>query len=92
MNTTELIGLGAAFCTTLAFVPQVWRVWTTRSTRDISLGMYSVFTAGVALWLVYGIRMQDTAIVLANGFTLALAGCVLLMKLVFERRDREKQA
>lgn len=88
MNETQLIGMTAAFCTTLAFVPQVWRVWKTRSTKDISLGMYSIFVSGVALWLVYGIRMSDAAIIAANAVTLVLAGSVLVMKLVFDYTGR----
>jgi len=46
------IGLAAAFCTTVAFLPQVVKTWRTRSTKDISLVMFLVFTTGIFLWLV----------------------------------------
>lgn len=83
--------MAAAFCTTLSFVPQVWRVWKTRSAKDISLGMYGIFVSGVALWLVYGLRVADPAIIAANAITLVLAGSVLVMKLMFDRRGQSRK-
>ena len=81
MPLQELIGYSAAFLTTLSFVPQAWLTWRTRDVRGISLGMYSVFTTGVALWLLYGLMQGAWPIVLANGVTLALASVILGMKL-----------
>ena len=83
MNHADLIGSIAATLTTTAFIPQAWQVWHTRHTADISLGMYAMFTAGVALWLAYGILLSSWPIIIANGITLLLAGLVLLMKLKF---------
>lgn len=82
---TELLGLAAGALTTIAFVPQVWRVWQTRSARDISAPMYLLFTAGVVLWLVYGVQIGSMPVILANAVTLLLAIAVLLMKLRFDR-------
>lgn len=83
MQTTDLIGSIAATLTTVSFIPQVWRVWTTRHTRDISLSMYIAFTCGVALWLLYGILLGSWPIIIANAITVCLAGAVLFMKLRF---------
>ena len=80
---TNIVGFIAAIFTTFAFVPQVIKVWRTRSTADISLGMYSLFTLGVALWLAYGILLDAWPIILANIITLLLAGAVLVMKVKF---------
>ncbi len=77
----DLIGMIAGTLTTIAFVPQVWRVLKTRSTGDISLGMYAVFSSGVAFWLVYGLLLGAWPIIAANTITLALTGTVLLLKL-----------
>ena len=82
MNT-DLIGMVAGTLSTVAFVPQVWRVWKTRSARDLSLPMYLIFTAGVALWFVYGLQLGALPIIVCNGLTLLLAGTVLAMKLKF---------
>ena len=76
----NVLGFAAGVLTTVAFVPQVIKLHRTRSARDISLGMYTVFTSGVALWLVYGIALGSMPIVVANVFTLALALAVLAMK------------
>ncbi len=83
MSHTEIIGTIAAILTTTAFIPQALQVWRTRHTKDISLGMYAMFTTGVALWLAYGILLSSWPIIIANGITLLLAGTVLGMKLKF---------
>lgn len=83
MSSTELIGYAAAFLTTCSFVPQAWHTFRTRDVGGISLGMYSVFTTGVALWLVYGLTLSAWPIVAANAITLALAGTILGMKLAY---------
>ena len=78
---SDLVGMIAGTLTTIAFVPQVWRVWKTRSTKDISLSMYLVFTAGVVFWLAYGLMLGAWPIIVANVVTLALTGTVLGLKL-----------
>ncbi len=83
MSTQEWIGGFAATLTTCSFIPQVWRVWRTKHTKDISLLMYTLFTVGVALWLIYGILLASWPIILANTITLLLAGMVLVLKLRF---------
>ena len=79
----DLIGSVAAVLTTASFVPQAWHSFKTRDVSGISLGMYSVFTVGVALWLVYGILLFSWPLMIANSITLALAATILGMKLRF---------
>jgi len=81
MQLIDIIGTLAAILTTASFVPQAWHTFRTRDVRGISLGMYSVFTAGVACWLVYGLLLSAWPIVIANCITLALAAAILAMKL-----------
>ena len=81
MPPFELIGYAAAALTTGSFLPQAWLTFRTRDVRGISLGMYSVFTAGVALWLVYGWLAGAWPVVVANAITLVLAAAILGMKL-----------
>ena len=83
MTTTELIGYAAASLTTCSFVPQAWLTFRTRDVSGISLGMYSVFTLGVALWLAYGLLLGAWPVVAANAVTLALALSILVMKLSY---------
>ena len=86
MQSTDLIGYLAAVLTTCSFVPQALHTFRTRDVRGISLGMYSVFTVGIALWLVYGLALGAWPIVVANAITLVLAGAILAMKLRYEGR------
>jgi MtN3 and saliva related transmembrane protein len=81
MEITELFGYLAATLTTVSFIPQVIQVWRSKHTKDISLGMYSIFTVGIGVWLVYGILLGSLPIIIANCVTLILAGSVLAMKL-----------
>jgi MtN3 and saliva related transmembrane protein len=85
MTIADLLGYAAATCTTLSFAPQAWLTFRTRDVRGISLGMYSTFTVGVALWLAYGWALKAWPIVLANTVTLLLALAILGMKLVYGR-------
>lgn len=84
MTTTDLLGLVAGTLTTAAFVPQVVKIWRTRSTDDISLGMFSLFNAGLFLWLGYGILIGSVPIVVSNLVTLALALTILFFKLRYK--------
>jgi MtN3 and saliva related transmembrane protein len=79
----DLIGYIAACLTTLSFLPQALHTFRTRDVRGISLGMYALFTSGVALWLVYGLLLAAWPIVVANAVTLVLALAILVMKLRF---------
>ena len=88
MDFKELIGFVAATLTTVSFVPQAWKTFRSRDVSGISLVMYSLFTAGVALWLVYGLVVDSLPITIANVITLALAMAVLVMKLRYGRASK----
>jgi len=81
MTLTDLIGTLAAILTTISFLPQALHTFRTKDVRGISLGMYSAFTLGVAMWLVYGLLLGAWPVVIANVITLALASAILVMKL-----------
>ena len=81
LTSLDTLGFVAGALTTAAFIPQVLKSWQTRDLSGISLRMYSLFTAGVALWLLYGVALANWPIVLWNVITLVLAGGVLIMKL-----------
>lgn len=85
-SSTEWMGYVAAVLTTGSFVPQAWLTFRSRDVAGISLGMYTLFTLGVACWLAYGVALQAWPIILANAVTLALALAILTMKLTLGRR------
>lgn len=91
MTAPDTLGYLAATLTTGSFLPQALLTLRTRDVSGISLAMYSAFTAGVALWLAYGVAIAEWPIVLANTLTLALAATILTMKIVVERgRDQKR--
>jgi MtN3 and saliva related transmembrane protein len=83
MNTTDFIGYFSAFLTTIAFVPQAIHSWKTRDLSGVSLPMYSIFSAGVLGWIVYGVNIASWPIVAANVITLVLSCAVLWLKLKY---------
>lgn len=76
-----ILGYVAGLLTTAAFVPQVVKVWRTRSTRDLSLAMWVMFCTGVALWTVYGFLTRAWPVIAANLVTLGLATFVIGLKI-----------
>jgi MtN3 and saliva related transmembrane protein len=80
MDYITIVGLMAATLTVIAFFPQLMKVWKTKSTKDISLGMFSIFCSGVFLWLIYGVLMQDISITVANLLVFIQAFIILLFK------------
>lgn len=85
MDPIQVLGLAAGSLTTVSFLPQVIKTWRSRSAKDLSLGMFSLFCVGVVLWLVYGIIVRDIPVVAANFVTFLLAATLLFFKLRFRR-------
>lgn len=77
----DMVGIVAATLTTVAFIPQAVKTWRSRHARDLSLGMFSLFTAGVLCWLLYGVLIGSWPIIIANAVTAGLAGSILFFKL-----------
>jgi MtN3 and saliva related transmembrane protein len=86
MTLADGLGYAAATLTTASFLPQAWLTFRTRDVSGISLAMYSVFTLGIAAWLVYGLLLQAWPIVIANVITFVLSAGILAMKLMLADR------
>ena len=80
----EIVGMTAGVLTTASFLPQVIKTYKSRSAKDLSLGMVSLLTSGVFLWMIYGISLMKPAIIIANGLTFLLAGMLLFAKFKFK--------
>jgi MtN3 and saliva related transmembrane protein len=83
MNMMTVLGLLAGTCTTFAYLPQVIKTWRTRSTNDVSRGMFMLMVTGIVLWLAYGILQNDLPIIAANLASLVLTATILIFKLRF---------
>lgn len=80
-TAADIVGTLAATLTTVAFVPQAIKTWKSRHARDLSLGMFLLFTLGVLGWLAYGVLIGSWPIIIANAITTVLAGSILFFKL-----------
>jgi len=86
----DFIGYCAATMTTISFLPQLIRVIKLRTARDISLGMFLIFTLGTAMWLIYGVLSHSTPVWIANGVTLVLSASILFLKLRFDSEAKTR--
>ena len=84
MDTVTIIGLFAAFCTTISYFPQLKKCWQTGSAGDLSLKTFATLAIGVALWVLYGFLKSDIVIILAN----VISFCLLIGILYFKLRER----
>ena len=84
MDKIEIIGLVAAVLTTASFVPQVYKAWKQKATKDISLTMYLSLFVGLVLWLIYGIQIESLSIILANAVTGLLVLMVIFLKIKYK--------
>jgi MtN3 and saliva related transmembrane protein len=84
MSLISICGIIGGTLTTLSFLPQVIQVWKTRSTKDISLIMFVLFTIGVLFWLVYGVLIEEWPVIIANGMTLIFACIILVFKAIYK--------
>lgn len=85
MENIEIVGMLAAFLTTSAFVPQVYKAYRNKSAKDVSLTMYLVLLIGLLLWLYYGWHIESMAIIMANSITAVLVIFILVLKIVYEK-------
>lgn len=84
MDYTTILGLVAATLTTLSFLPQVIKTFKTKSTKDISLGMFSALSVGILLWLIYGFLRKDLPLIMANTVSFTFAFTMLIFKLRYK--------
>jgi len=84
MDFITILGLVAAALTVIAFFPQLMKVWKTKSTKDISLGMFSIFSLAVFLWFVYGILINDPPVTIANFLVFVQAFAILMFKVKYK--------
>jgi len=86
VSHVDWLGLLAGTLTTVAFVPQVLKIWLTRSADDVSYLMFGIFSVGIVLWLAYGIALGALPIIVANVVTLVLSIMVIALKVRYSRR------
>jgi MtN3 and saliva related transmembrane protein len=83
MDFITVLGLVAATLTTFSFLPQLIKIWQTKSAKDVSYVMLIFFNTGVLLWLIYGLYLSALPIILANGITLFFNVIILMLKIKY---------
>ena len=84
MDLITILGLVAGTLTTLAFLPQLLKIWQTKSAKDISFNTLIMFNIGIFLWLIYGIYLNALPIILANLFTLIFNMIIVWLKIRYK--------
>ena len=87
LNLTQFYGSIAAFLTTVAFLPQVYKTWKSKSAEDVSLKMLTLFIIGLIFWIIYGVKIKSSPIVIANVITLILNSSILILKLIHSKNS-----
>ena len=82
-----VLGLVAACITTASFLPQVLKLWRTKSAGDVSVSTFGMISLGVSTWLVYGLILGDLPIILANGSTLIMSLSVVILARRYRRLE-----
>ena len=85
INLVDLLGFAAGIFTTIAFIPQVFKTWNSKSAEDVSLLMFILFILGVILWCVYGWEIHSAPVIIANLITFLLALTIVALKIIYER-------
>lgn len=83
MDFITILGLFAGTLTTIAFLPQMFQTWKTKSAKDVSFVMLITFMCGLFLWLIYGIILGAIPIIMANGVTLFFNFIILWLKIKY---------
>ena len=86
MNYIEIIGFIAAFLTTAAFLPQVYKTWKTKDVSGLSLPMLLMFFIGVSGWLVYGFLIHSPSMIFANAITFVSAFILVYYKIKYNKK------
>lgn len=85
MDSITLLGYVAGFLTSLALLPQVVKIYKSRSARDISSVMFAIFCIGIILWIIYGVAIGSTPVIIANSVSLSFSLIILALKFRFRR-------
>ena len=87
-NYIDLFGFSAAILTTIAFLPQLYKTWQTKSADDVSLIMLILFITGLICWIIYGLKIHSIPILSANIATFIFNFSILILKLTYKNNNQ----
>ena len=87
-NYIDLFGFSAAFLTTIAFIPQLYKTWKTKSAEDVSLIMLILFITVLICWIIYGLKINSIPILVANIITFIFNFSILILKINYRNNNQ----
>ena len=87
LNPSDFFGFMAAFLTTIAFLPQLYKTWKTKSAEDVSFLMLILFIIGLICWIIYGLKINSIPILIANTTTFTFNFSILILKLIYTKNE-----
>ena len=87
-NYIDLFGFSAALLTTIAFIPQLYKTWQTKSAEDVSLIMLILFITGLTFWIIYGLKIHSIPILVANIITFIFNFSILILKITYRNNNQ----
>lgn len=84
MDLKNLLGNIATVMTILYLTPQVVKTWKSKSTSDISLGMYILGSLGSLFWILYGITLNSIQLIITNSIVLVCSLFILILKIKYK--------
>jgi len=88
-NYIDLFGFSAAVLTTIAFIPQLYKTWVTKSADDVSLIMLILFITGLIFWIIYGFKIHSIPILVANVVTFIFNISILILKISYNKKKNK---
>ncbi|MFM2394851.1 MAG: hypothetical protein RLZZ546_2834 [Bacteroidota bacterium] len=86
----DILGYVAATLTTVSFIPQFYKIYKSKSAKDVSITMFTIFTIGLTLWLYYGVLLKSLPIIISNTVTVLLSLGILFMKIKYDKSEVQK--
>ena len=83
METIDIIGLTATIVTTIAFLPQVIKVYKEKSAKDISYMSFIQLVLGASLWTIYGFMIGSIHVIISNAVVASCSALIIIGKVLF---------
>jgi MtN3 and saliva related transmembrane protein len=88
-NQTEIVGITAGICTSIALLPQLIKLRKHKKAEDISLFYLVILFVGLSLWVWYGVLREDIPIMVTNGFSLVINGIIIVLGVRYKRNRKQ---
>jgi MtN3 and saliva related transmembrane protein len=85
MDWIEATGHAGSILSSITFMPQVYKVWKTKSVGDLSLAMLLIVFSSTVIWLIYGVGRNLLPVIICNAIICALSLVLIYFKWSFSK-------